>query len=1320
MNLPKVPKGRALKKVNGGKYALKETVEWLKKGSFNGYILQRLGASEALMFVKKGEPLNVFHSLFKTGETSFVQMLEDSTLPDATLEVHSLSKEQLRDCAERFSHMDESKVDPIYLNYDIDLVRLKRRELEKVVTRHQKSAVPVLQDPAPMQPSEQPVIENSTMNDASERIKELSEQVVQSGPLGTRVVENEPSEPHVENSPKCARKVRLRVVKTPQKEHTTEEKLDAPHTTDSNKPFVDLEMEVGSGGNSVENSSASEPTPTVENNDEKMAKPAEEELSSEERAEIDRQINEIFDRLQAPIKLPLINDEVSPEAASEQSDSKEENKSYENQSKPSSEPVVEMQACPSDECNHKPQNADEHVLGPIPPVEESPPHELALSYDDNRSEQPVQASVPSTVEANSDFLQSSLTSQDAQVNMHVNENKDDVSRQEGSKYENSNGEQKGEITTNHEIQTPKSVPDAAELANILGIDGEWAKEMLSNVDPSIARDLLNGVLPSAFEKESSLAKQRAMLDEKEAMLKRDEQSLEESKKELERARASLEDKQKQLSERELQLITRSKELELRAKDAEERMNELHAKEAQLQSRLAKLEAERSEYMKSLCDDKAKEEELNEIHAEINRCFAELDEKDHMLKESERLLELECAELEGKMNALADRENQLSEEKKAFSERIVEQERRESRFQAMKADFEADWDRAMAEQRAKEKQLDEKWMKFLKEEAGIKALKVKLDEQSNKLKVDEKRLQESKEEFERLCTKERESVALEREELSRESKNVEESMRILEKQEAKLRHLEKSLNIRATKLDAREGELKGLEASLSSSRSELDERESKLRLEEESLARSREEFDASRKKYEEELASSKKALEKKENELRARESLVAKREGKFENWEEELTHMKGMLESEKASLEDRKSALEALIFEEGEKMRAKESALEEIKRELESKERTIMSKGLELQELAKECASKEESLIAREKALAMPACELTSRSALEEERAKREAAERRLGELEMQLAKTKAELDSKAVGEGEDKDEMLAGLGLQHMGKSKKVRIKKAKSGDVGQEQQLMHEMKDRIKEIDELKRLFMQAVEPQKKRPESLTERLAYQPKIPKMIVRPREELEILARTYPQEVLDFYMRDGGSVMLLKGTLGSGRTRYALQFMEDWSKPEMRYYFTTRKSEDEEHKAFPWLEDAETRANAFFSQEDLAESIIEEADALHEKGERAIFVFNRYDRFCEKRKLDPNAFLELLRIEVAQKHGVAIVCVLDSVDNMPMDELADGVMLFKTHMRDTDTEFLGQLELKDLEEIEIKMNKYMYNLKEGRFTLLKGVGYHQIA
>ncbi|MEM2900046.1 MAG: hypothetical protein QXT63_04585, partial [Thermoplasmata archaeon] len=210
MNIPKIPDGRVVKVVNGGKYALRDLVDWLKKSEFNGYITQRLGKSESKMYLRKGEPAYVFNTSFNDGGTSFVQMLEDSTLPDTTIEVHALTKEQVQDADRILANSEESKVDPLYLNYDIDLVRLKISELEKVALRQQKSAVPESKMPTPSCE-----IKDETIIEERKGEKDVSKEKGEN--IGKKV----------NYSSKNGKKVRVRVVKnTVKNDERKEDKED--------------------------------------------------------------------------------------------------------------------------------------------------------------------------------------------------------------------------------------------------------------------------------------------------------------------------------------------------------------------------------------------------------------------------------------------------------------------------------------------------------------------------------------------------------------------------------------------------------------------------------------------------------------------------------------------------------------------------------------------------------------------------------------------------------------------------------------------------------------------------------------------------------------------------------------------------------------------------------------------------------------------------------------------------------------------------------------------------------------------------------------
>jgi len=1072
LEFPKMPKGREVKVVNGGKYALRDLVEWLKKSTFSGYIIQHLGVSESLMYIQKGEPAYVFNTSFNDGESSFVQMLEDSTLPDAAIEVHALSKEQIQDADQILSKLEESKVDPLYLNYDIDLVRLKISELEKIAVRQQKSSVP-----------NPPAYEIQTHS--NEHANDDSRQMINRG-----IIENDKKQ--VKKRSKNAKKIRMRVLKNGAKdedrkaqpeigmiEKSTNEKARNEKECESVKSiFEDLNFEREEGEENVENG--------IYLTNEKL-------FATE------------TDMHNSRWGLDDFSEVCSVQAVSAQATS--------------------VQAIPNN-------------------------------------------SIPNSKEETKEGI--------------INENAKDKSQNENKNENNIDYSNENKVL---------------ELAKLFGIDNEMAKEVISSIDDTILNDILSGT--EAFEQ--AIEKQVGELKEKETIISTKEKMLNERLQNIE--------------EKEKILLNKENELMLREKEIEEKKKEIDAKLARMGKK---------------CEIEFKDDEVKEIQAEINKCFAELDEREKMLKESERVLELECAQVEGKIRALSELEKKLSDEKKLLEERRKEIEEKETILESRIEDFNSDLERVLAEQKEKERQLDEKWLKFLKEESNLKKGMAKVEEQTTYLKNEEKRLNDEKMAFEKERKKNLDEITKIKYELENEKKILEDSKRILDKKEKELREIENEYENKFKEIEKREKELAKIESSLAYNRASLDELALKLRKEEEKISKAWNDFRLESANFENSVTKKKVELDNIEKEIRAREISVEKRENECKAWESKCRAWDDELKIRKKRLEE-----EFRIFQ-------------ERKRMCDENENRIGRRYSQGEELANYLLKLEKS------------------HANEFQKISNVEVESRINNI-----------DKKMNGNGKSA-------------------------------------------EIEELKILIMQMLESKKeKKNEPLRfERVTYTPKVPRLINRSDEEIKKLELTYPKELIDFYLRDEGSVMFIKGTQGTGRTIFSIQFVEDWSKPELCYYFTTRKNEDLV-KRYSWIEDAQRRANTLFMHEDAISSMIKETDRLREKGERGVFIFNRFEKFCEKNKLEPSSFLEILRIEVAQKNKVAVICILEGLDPKLFDDLADGILLFKQHRRDNANEFLGQIELNELEGVDIKMNKYMYNLIGGRFSILKGVGYQTI-
>lgn len=103
--------------------------------------------------------------------------------------------------------------------------------------------------------------------------------------------------------------------------------------------------------------------------------------------------------------------------------------------------------------------------------------------------------------------------------------------------------------------------------------------------------------------------------------------------------------------------------------------------------------------------------------------------------------------------------------------------------------------------------------------------------------------------------------------------------------------------------------------------------------------------------------------------------------------------------------------------------------------------------------------------------------------------------------------------------------------------------------------------------------------------------------------------------------------------------------------------------------------------------------------------------KSLLMINRIDRLATKYGTDMEALVKVLIRDLVLDANTNLVLVLNKIDS-GLDHLADGIITLKEF--GGGMVFIGQLELNKLSGIEIKQNKYLYNLLDGKFKLLKGI------
>ena len=103
----------------------------------------------------------------------------------------------------------------------------------------------------------------------------------------------------------------------------------------------------------------------------------------------------------------------------------------------------------------------------------------------------------------------------------------------------------------------------------------------------------------------------------------------------------------------------------------------------------------------------------------------------------------------------------------------------------------------------------------------------------------------------------------------------------------------------------------------------------------------------------------------------------------------------------------------------------------------------------------------------------------------------------------------------------------------------------------------------------------------------------------------------------------------------------------------------------------------------------------------------------IVVFDRVDKLAERHRVDVGDLVELLHRDLAERGKAQLIFVQDQPRLRGLDARADGCLVLKT-FSDTEQDFIGHMEITKLLELEIQQPLYLYKLRGGRFSFMKGV------
>ena len=249
----------------------------------------------------------------------------------------------------------------------------------------------------------------------------------------------------------------------------------------------------------------------------------------------------------------------------------------------------------------------------------------------------------------------------------------------------------------------------------------------------------------------------------------------------------------------------------------------------------------------------------------------------------------------------------------------------------------------------------------------------------------------------------------------------------------------------------------------------------------------------------------------------------------------------------------------------------------------------------------------------------------------------------------------------------------------------------------------------------------------------------------------------------PAEIKDFFSKEGGRSLLVKGAAGTGKTTFALHFMDELNDPEKCLYLTTRVSDEALFHHFPWLRDKEMRAKVIDSgrvllqalapgdeeehtvkdhrvdvAKDFLKSISAEGEGpmqvdrrmfsilLEENRmpeleriydninnilpERPVVVVDSVEGFINKYGLSMDEFIITLQKDLVENSNTNVILVLEKEEAPDIEYLVDGVI--KMSRTKLDHRVIREISMIKLRATEIKQPSYLVTLSGGNFIPFK--------
>jgi len=251
----------------------------------------------------------------------------------------------------------------------------------------------------------------------------------------------------------------------------------------------------------------------------------------------------------------------------------------------------------------------------------------------------------------------------------------------------------------------------------------------------------------------------------------------------------------------------------------------------------------------------------------------------------------------------------------------------------------------------------------------------------------------------------------------------------------------------------------------------------------------------------------------------------------------------------------------------------------------------------------------------------------------------------------------------------------------------------------------------------------------------------------------------------PNEIVEFFNKEGGRSLLIKGGAGTGKTTFALQLLEEMCDPDHSFYLSTRVSDESLYNMFPWLREKEMRtrivdASRMFLQTIYQKDVKEEKPKLTEeelkriRGARdflksivaqkspvpttvdrsrlsallehytmpeivsvynrveeklpnkTLFVMDSVEGLTTKYKIDPEELISALQKDLVENSNTNLVLVLEKDLDSHLDYLVDGVISLSRS--EIEGRRIREVRLEKLRATEIRQPRYITSLIGGRF------------